>query len=196
MKKYSTLLIVVIAILVVAVLSWILPVTYLNGELVEAERTQAGIMSILSYSSFTFYNFIYAFLYLMGIGGLYGLLNKTGAYRNMLDKIANHIKKREIIWLIITVMLVSIVCSFTGFTFEMLILLPFIAGVILLLGYDKITAAMVTIGSISVGIIGTTFSKLVAGTFNGMLNTTYNDLVIVKVVLLVLCAAVLVFTEG
>ena len=34
MKKYSTLLTVVITILFVGLLTWILPITYLNGELV------------------------------------------------------------------------------------------------------------------------------------------------------------------
>ena len=192
MKKYSTLLVVVITILVVALLSWIFPVTYLSGELVSAERAQAGLISLISYPTFTYYNFIYAFLYLSGIGALYGLLNKTGAYYNMLSKITNHVKGREIIWLILTVLFISIICSFTGFTFEMLIILPLIAGVILMLGYDKMTAAMVTVGSVAVGIIGTTYSKLVAGTFNNMLDTNYKDLIIIKVILLILCAALLI----
>ena len=114
MKKYSTLLVVVITVLFVALLSWILPVTYLSGELVSAERTEAGIITLLSYPTYTFYNFIYAFLYLMGIGGLYGLLNKTGAYHNILERIAKHIKDRELIWLVIAVIFISTVCSFTG----------------------------------------------------------------------------------
>ena len=105
MKKYNTLLVVSITILFVALLTWILPVTYLNGELVEAERAQAGISNLFSYPVFTFYNFIYVFLYLMAIGGLYGILNKTGAYRLILDKIVKHVKGREVICLILTVLL-------------------------------------------------------------------------------------------
>ena len=192
MKKYSTLLVVVITILLVALLSWFLPITYLNGELIEAESNPAGIMNVLAYPGFTFYNFIYVFVYLLGIGGIYGLLNKTGAYRIILEKVANHVKGREILCLIITVLLISLVVSFTGFTFEALLILPFIAGVVLLLGYDKVTSAMITVGSISVGIIGTTFSKLVMGNFNTILGTNYTDLVIVKAVLLVVCAAILI----
>lgn len=193
MKKYSTLLVVTIMILLNVLLTWILPVTYFNGELMEAERAQVGLMNFFAYPSFTFYNFIYVFVYLLAIGGIYGLLNKTGAYRILLEKVSNHVKERKVLCLIITVLLISLIVSFTGFTFEALLVLPFIAGVILLLGYDKVTAAMVTIGSISVGVIGTTFSKLIAGTFNEMLNTKYTDLVIVKVILLVICAAILIF---
>ncbi len=193
MKKYSTLLVVTITILLIALLTWILPVTYLNGELIEAERAQAGLMNLFAYPGFTFYNFIYVFIYLLAIGGIYGLLNKTGAYRIILEKVSNHVKERKVLCLIITVLLISLIVSFTGFTFEALLIMPFIAGVILLLGYDKITAIMVTVGSISVGVIGTTFSKLIAGTFNEVLNTKYTDLVIVKVILLVICAAILIF---
>ncbi len=192
MKKYNTLFVVAITILVFILLTWIFPITYLSGELVSGERAQAGIFNLFSYPIFTFYNFIYVFVYLLGIGGIYGLLNKTGAYRRILEKVSNHVKGREILVLILTVLLMAIIISFTGFTFETLIILPFIAGVVLLLGYDKMTAALVTVGSVSVGIIGTTFSKLVAGTFNELLSTNYTDLIWVKVCLLIILAGVLV----
>ena len=192
MKKYNTLFLVAITVLVFILLTWIFPVTYLNGELISAERAQAGIMNLFSYPIFTFYNFIYVFVYLLGIGGIYGLLNKTGAYRIILERVANHVKNREILVLVLTVLLMSIIISFTGFTFEALLILPFIAGVILILGYDKITAMMITVGSISVGIMGTTFSKLVSGTFNEILGTTYTDLIWVKVCLLVILSGVLI----
>ena len=193
MKKHNTLLVVVITILFVALLTWILPVTYLKGELISAERAQAGIVNLLSYPGFTFYNFIYVLVYLLAIGGMYSLLNKTGAYRLILEKVADHVKNRKLIWLIITVLIIALVVSFTGFTFEALLILPFIAGVVLLLGYDKMTAGMITIGSISIGVIGTTFSKMIAGMFNEALGTTYTDLIIVKGVLLILCAGILIF---
>ncbi len=192
MKKYNTLFVVAITILLFVLLTWIFPITYLIGDLVSGERTQAGIMNLLSYPIFTFYNFIYVFVYLIGIGGIYGLLNKTGAYRLILDRVVKHVKGREVLVLTLTVLLMAIIVSFTGFTFEALLILPFIASVVLLLGYDKITAMMVTVGTISVGIMGTTFSKLVAGGFNEILSTTYVDLIWVKVALLVLCSVILI----
>ena len=194
MKKYNTLYVVVITILLVALLTWILPITYLQGELVSGERMQAGIVNIFSYPVYTFYNFIYILVYLLGIGGLYGLLNKTGAYRLLLDKVVKVVKKHQTLWLILTVVVLSIIVSLTGYTFELLILLPFIAAIILLLGYDKMTAALVTVGSISTGIIGNTFSKLVVGSFIKILKTvTYENLIVAKLVLLVVCDAILIF---
>ena len=193
MKKYHTLLVVGIATLVVLLLTWILPITYFSSELVAGDRVRAGIFSVANYSLYTFYNFIYVFVHLLLIGGLYGLLNKTGAYRLLLDKVVKHVKERKVLSLSITVLLIAIIVSFTGFTYEALVVLPFIAAVVLLLGYDRITAAMVTVGSISVGIIGSTFAKAIAGKINTVLETpTYTDLIIPKVVVLILCSVVLV----
>ena len=193
MKKYHTLLVVTITILVVMLLTWILPITYYSGELIEGERLQAGIFSGLTYSLFTFYNFIYVFLYLLFTGGLYGLLNRTNAYRVLLDKIVKHVKTRKVLWLVITVLLIALVVSFTGYTFQMLVLLPFIAAIVLLLGYDKMTAAMVTVGSVSVGVIGSTFSNAIVGKLTGLLeNVSYTDLIIPKAVLLLVCATILI----
>ncbi len=193
MKKYHTLLVVTISILFVMLLTWILPITYLNGELIAADRMPAGVFSTLTYSLFTFYNFIYVFLYIIFTGALYGLLNKTSAYRVLLDRIVKHVKTRKVLWLVITVLLIALVVSFTGYTFQMLVLLPFIAAIVLLLGYDKITAAMVTVGSVAVGVIGSTFSNVIVGKLNSMVeNVTYTSLVIPKAVLLLVCSIILI----
>ena len=193
MKKYHTLLVVAITVLVVTLLTWILPVTYFSGELIETERAQAGIISIGSYGLFTFYNFIYVFIGLLLVGGLYGILNKIPAYRVLLDKVVKSVKNHKVLYLILTVVLLTIIVAFTGLTFEMLVFLPFIAAVVLLLGYDKIVAAMVTVGSVSVGVIGSLFSKTIVGKLNEVLETTtYTDLIIPKVVILVICAIILI----
>ena len=193
MKKYHTLLVVAITILVVTLLTWILPITYFSGELMEAERLQAGIFSTATYGLFTFYNFIYVFVGLLLIGGLYGILNKVPAYRVLLDKIVKHVKEHKVLYLILTVLLLSIIVAFTGFTYEMIVFLPFIAAVVLLLGYDKIIAAMITVGSVSVGVIGSLFSKTIVGKLNEVLETpTYTDLIIPKVIVLVVCVAILI----
>lgn len=195
MKKYHTLLVVAIIVLFIALLTWFIPITYMNnGELIASDKVQAGIVSVTSYSLFTFYNFIYVFIYLLFVGGLYGLLGKCSAYRVLLDKIVKHVKKFKLLYLIVTVLVISAIVSFTGYTFEALIFLPFIASVVLLLGYDKITAALVTVGSISTGVIGSIFGKLVAGKLNSVLESlTYTDYWLPKLIILVVSCALLIF---
>ncbi len=193
MKKYHTLLVVAITILVVALLTWILPITYFQGEMIAAERVQSGIFSTATYGLYTFYNFIYVFIGLLLVGGFYGILNKVPAYRVLLDKIVDHVKNHKVLYLILTVLVLSVIVAMTGFTFEMLVFLPFIAAVVLLLGYDKMVAAMVTVGSVSVGIMGSLFSKTIVGKLNEVLETTtYTDLIIPKAIILVVCAALLI----
>ena len=65
MKKYNTLFVVLFTILFAALLTWILPITYLNGEFITAERAQVGITELFSYPVYTFYNFIYVLAYLL-----------------------------------------------------------------------------------------------------------------------------------
>lgn len=197
MKKHNTLWLVIFTILFVALLSWILPITYLDGGFVTDARNQVGLTDLLTYPSYLIYNFGYIVAIVLVVGGFYGLLNKTGAYRTLLEKITKHLKGREIIWLVITVLFTAVIISLTGFTYEALIFFPFIIGIILMLGYDKIVASLVTVGSIAVGIIGSTFSSLVNGTFNEILNANSTvvkttSLIWVKVALLVVCSLLLI----
>ena len=196
MKKYHTLLVVGITIALVALLTWFIPITYMsNGELISGEKVQAGIVSVTSYSLFTFYNFIYVFIYLLFVGGLYGLLSKCSAYRVLLDKIVKVVSKAKILFLVLAVVIIATIVSFTGYTFEALIFLPLIAAVVLLLGYDKITAGLITVGSISAGVTGSLFGKIVAGKLNTVLESiTYTDYIVPKIIILfVSCALLILF---
>ena len=193
MKKYHTLLVVAIAILVVVLLTWIFPITYYSSEMISGDRVQAGIFSAATYGLYTFYNFIYVFIGLLLVGGLYGILNKTPAYRVLLDRFVKHVENHKLLYLVLAVVFISVMVAFTGLTYEMLVFLPFIAAIVLLLGYDKIIAAMVTVGSVSVGVIGSLFSKTIVGKLNSVLEgTSYNNLIIPKAILLAVCIIVLI----
>ena len=54
--------------------------------------------------------------------------------------------------------LFALIASMAGITTGLLFLFPLIISIILLMGYNKQTAALVTIGSVAVGLIGTTVS--------------------------------------
>lgn len=197
MKKYNTLFVVIFTALFVTLLTWILPITYLNGEFVTDVRSQIGLMDLFTYPTYTIYNFIYILGYVLLVGAFYAVLNKTGAYRQILDKIVKFLKGKEVLFTIIVVLLVSIIVSFTGFTYEAIIIFPFLIAIVLMLGYDKITAALVTLGPVITGIMGSTFSKIVSGTFNNILNANeaivgYTDLIWAKVAILIVTNAILV----
>lgn len=197
MKKYNTLFVVIFTILLLVLLTWILPITYLNGQFVTDARSQIGLMNLFTYPSYIIYNFIYIFMYVLLVGAFYAVLNKTSAYRQILDGLVKFLKGKEIIFAIIAVLFVSVMVSFTGFTYEAIIIFPFLIAIILMLGYDKITASLLTLGPVMTGIMGSTFSKLVNSNFMKILNqnvtvVSYEDLIWAKVAILVVTNAILI----
>lgn len=197
MKKYSTLFVVIFTVLLVTLLTWILPITYISGEFVTDARSPMGLVDLFTYPSFIIYNFIYILFYVLVVSALYAVLNKTGAYRQILDGIVKFLKGKEIIFLSIVVLLISVMVSFTGFTYEAILIFPFLFAIVLMLGYDKITAALVTLGPVITGIMGSTFSNIVSGQYLSLLNASsevvaYTDLIWAKLAILVVTNAILV----
>ena len=197
MKKYNTLFVVIFTVLFVALLTWILPITYINGDFVTEARNQMGLVELFTYPTFPIYNFIYIFAYVILVGAFYAVLNKTGAYRQFLDALVKFLKGKEILFVSIFVLLLSVIVSFTGFTYEAIIIFPFIIAIVFMLGYDKITASLVTLGPVITGIMGSTFSNIVNGTYNNILNANgtiveFTDLIWAKLALLIVTNALLV----
>ena len=193
-RKNGTLYTIGIMFLVLALLTWFLPITTYQTDFSEQGYLKVGLMELFAYPTYTFYNFIYIFIFLLLVGGLYAILKKIKAYRLFVDKVVSIVKEREIFYTILTVLLLSITVSFTGLTFEMLAIMPFIATIVLLSGKDKITAALLTVGSMTVGVIGNTFSSNIAGLFVSSLQLDFNDLIISKIILLILGCVTLIFT--
>ena len=191
-RKNGVLYTLLIMVLVYTVLTWILPITVFNGEFASQGMSRMGISELLSYPTYAFYNFIYILMYL-GIGcGIYGILRNIPAYRNLVAKIVKFIKNEELLFMILVISLFSIVVAFTGFVYEALMIMPFIATVLLKAGKDKYTAALTTVGPIAVGVMGNLFSSSVAGTFVNGLSIEYTDLIIAKLLFLVLGIVALV----
>lgn len=208
MKKHNLFKVIGIVILVTVLLTWILPTTYYQYSLVsDGTRSQVGLFDLLSYPTMTLSYFGNIVIFILAVGGFYGILNKTGAYCNLLNKIAKGAKGKEAVLLAIIMIMIALFTSITGAYIGILIIIPFIISLVLLMGYDKITAAMVTVGSIAIGMIGTTISSTYVadpagysvlaqngmGVINSILSTKATDQIIVKLVVLVLGLALLIF---
>ena len=193
-RKNGVLYTLLITLFVYALLTWILPVTTFNGEFANQGMVRMGINETISYPTYTFYNFIYIFVYLGLVCCLYGLLRKIPAYRNLVSKIVSFVKERDLFVTILTTLLLTIVITFNGFTYEILAIMPFIATVLLKAGKDKFTALLATVGPIAVGIIGNIFASSVAGVFVNGLAIKYSDLLLAKILLLITGVVLLVVT--
>ena len=186
MKKHNTLKVVIITLLLFALLTWILPCATYQTEYTELGRYQVGLFDILSYQSTVFGYFGYVALFVLVVGGFYGVLYKTGAYRRMLDSLVKKFKGKEVICLVVIMALFAFLTSSAGLQLALLMLFPFVISLVLMMGYNKSTAVAVTAGSVAVGLMGTTFSYNTTQVLQQYLSVELTDLIWAKIVLLVL----------
>lgn len=193
MKKHSLFKMIGITIIVAVVLTWIFPITYFGYNLTEEARSQVGLFELFSYGPTIFYYFGNVIFYVLAVGGFYGVLYKIDGYRNLLDKIANKFKGKESIFLAIVMILLAIITSMVGLTTGLLFVFPFIISIILLMGYNKQTAALATIGSVAVGLIGTTVSATNINAIVGLLELDFSSELFTKAIILLVGLVLLVF---
>ena len=186
MKKHNALKIVVITLLIFVLLTWILPCATYQTEYTEIGRYQAGLFDLLSYQSTVLGYFGYVALFVLVVGGFYGVLYKTGAYRKLLDNLCKKFKGKEAICLIIIMALFAILTSFAGLHLALLMLFPFVISLVLMMGYNKSTAVATTAGSVAVGLMGTTFAYNTTQILQQYLSVELTDLIWAKIILLVL----------
>lgn len=187
MKKNGLIKILGIVILVLLVLSWIIPASqYTGSEMAKIEITRVGLFDLFNYPLLSFQYFIQMILFMLVVGGFYGILNKTGKYNEMIEKIAKKIKGKEIIFLVVTSFVLAAFSSVFGFSIVMFIFIPILISIILLLGYDKVVAFLVTCVSILIGVIGSTYNLYVTGYLNEALKTEYADQIIAKIAIFVI----------
>lgn len=198
MKKNSVIKAIVITFLIYVLLSWIVPGgTFVGGVLSNKTTSPVGISDIIFYPFSTFMTSIFALIgiVILLIGGLYGVMNKTGAYQNLVEATTNKFKGKETKFLVISILVFAILASLTTLTLPLLVLVPFFIAVILSLGYNKMTAMLSTVGAILVGNMGTVFGYNYGGysylKYFFDLKTT--ESILYKVILFVLLTGVLLF---
>lgn len=195
-KKYSLLITLAITFLVVVVLSWIIPVGgyyYGTFELADPKFDPIGIFEIFKFPILSFgYILLFGMLFLT-IGGFYGVLNKTGAYTALLEKITKKFKKKPKAFAILTILLFALASSILGSSNYLFLFVPLFVSALLLLGYNKIGALLATVGAILVGIIGSTYSFEVSGYVNHYLSLGTNANIVIKIGLLVASTVLLTF---
>ena len=195
MKRHNLFKVVMICILVAVVLSWILPIVYYSsssGLVDEGTRDQIGIFALMSYIGIAVQYFSHIGIYVLVTGGLYGVLNQLPAYKNVIDKTLKLFKKKEWLFLLIAMLFVAGVSAFAGMYLAIIILFPFIIAVILAMGYDRITAAFATVGSVAAGLIGSAFAVNNTYGFDSVLQTAPNTHLKFKGILFIVAVAIMI----
>jgi len=186
MKKYDLFKVLIITLLVVTLLSWIIPAgVYTNGSFTSLEQNAPiGLYDLFRLPFITPVTFIQFGILFLAIGGFYGVLNKTGVYSKLVEKVVDKVGKNKNRFLFITVILFSVLSSVIGLPNLLFVLVPFFIAIVLKLGYSKMTAFASTIGSILVGQIGSTFSFTIWGILRYVFELEMTDLIFARIILL------------
>ena len=158
-KKSDKVLILLIIIVGMVLVSWILPQGEFSlGVFENVDKVRVGIFDIFVNICMALYYNYADILFILIVGGCYGVLSKSVRYRKLVDKTANLIKGKEHIALIVTTFVISLFTSISNQLFSMLVFVPFIVTVFLRNGKDRLTALAASFGGILVGFVGATFS--------------------------------------
>ncbi|MBP3765792.1 MAG: hypothetical protein J6G98_01245 [Bacilli bacterium] len=193
MNKNNILKVLGIMFLLFIVVSWIIPAGYFNnGEYVGTTIMPIGLFDIVIYPFMTLTSSVFVLMALdiLLIGALYGVLNKTGFYSSLLDKMVKKFKGKEKNVLIVTTIIFTTLSSLTGLNLVLVIFVPLFATLLMLLGYDKITAMLATIGGILVGNISSLYGSNIAG-YITYLDSSVNANIIAKLILFIIGLVVL-----
>ncbi len=194
MKKHNILKVILLSILVVIVCTWIFPQATYQYEFQEGARSQLGIFDLSTYTiEGLFRYFSYILVFVLTSGMFYGVAYRIPAYRTLLDKLVEKFKGKENIFLAVTMALIAIIVSVSGLSFGMLFVFPFIISLVLLMGYNKLVAASVTVGSTIVGIMGTTLGISTTNYINLALRIDFSSEMVTKVILLVIGLVLLIY---
>lgn len=193
MKKHNTVKVVLITLAVFLLLTWILPAAYFQTSYVSQGRVQMGLFDIFSYPITAIQYFGYIALYVLAIGGFYGVLHHISAYRVLLDRLAEKFKKHSMVAISVIMALFAVATSICGLNYALLLFFPFVISLVLLMGYNKIVALFTTVGGVAVGLMGTTFAYNNTSILANALYLPVDSQLVTKIVILVLGLALLIF---
>lgn len=192
MKKHNTIKVVLIAILVITLLTWILPAAYYSSGYVDQGRVQMGLFDLFNYPATAISYFGYLAIFVLVVGAFYGVISKIGAYRDLLDKLANSFKKRGILVLSIIMVILAVLTSICGLQMGLVVFFPMLVSLILLMGYDKMVAALSLVGSTMIGVAGSTFATNTTSILNSVLSLKTTSAIWWKIAILVIGLALLI----
>lgn len=169
MKKHGLTKILAVILLVIVLLSWVV-----KGRSDAVAPIALGDVVMNYFQLFYYFDVM---LFILVVGGFYGLLEHIDGYKNLISKIANGAKKKKLVVFIITIVF-ALLSSLAGLNLMLLIFIPFAISLVVALGYDKIVALFSTVGAVAVGMIGGIFTTIrISSNYYGVSYTTYSELV-------------------
>ena len=190
--KRSLLMVLGISFLIFAVLSWIIPVgTYSGGKLSTTGIDPVGLVDLVNMPISALVTFILYGVVFAVIGGLYGVMEKTGALDMFTERISARYMSNgnENKFLVRTIILLIILSSLTGLVLPLFVLVPLFAAILFKMNYNKVTVLAATVGSLLVGNIVSTYGFNITGYTKNLLSLDMNNQIWARLILFVLLTA-------
>ncbi len=157
-EKHDLLKIVLIAILVTLVLTWIIPYGYFSGSTFsDYGLGRQGLADILLSGVYSANFFLQQLLFIAFVGIFYGIISNIKGYQALVQKVAKKFQGKEKAFVLISSLFVTLLTTFITQSFVVLIFVPFIINIATKLKLDKITAFLITFGSMLIGVLGATY---------------------------------------
>ena len=161
-----------VMVLTAIIFTWILPYgQFSGGDFYDYGMGRVGIVDI----SVSMYNALYysmdKVVFLFILAGVYGVLSKVSGYQRLVTAIAEKCKKHTIVFAVVVSVFLFLLTSLFTQTFIVLTFVPFFVSILLKMNLDKLSAFIVTFGSVLVGILGATYGTEGISSFNYYIGT-------------------------
>lgn len=149
-----------LTLVIVTVLSWFISTgVFSGGEFTEGTApARVGIAdffeNILGGMSGV-YQMQVIFLAMVGI--FYGIVSKTASYKAMIKKFASIFSSKKVVFTVVVSFIITLLASFVNQPLVLVLFVPMIYSVAKELKFSKVSAMLMTFGSLCVGIMGTSF---------------------------------------
>ena len=190
----STFKVLALVILGVAILTWFIKPgawdstgvegavsTFTQGE----EPIKIGLHDffISFYHGISYYVIQLIFLGIIGI--FYGVVSKAKGYKVMVKKIASLFKNREVIFTLISSLLIALLASFLLHPIVAIVFIPLLLSIAKELKINKVSAYVSTFGALAIGIMGTTLGTFGLEYLSQGLGTEYGAGMMYRIIILV-----------
>ena len=147
-----------IVVFVAFALTWVLPYGQFQGAtFYEYGMNRLGFADIPTILYYSIYFGLTTIIYLLVLGGFYGVLSKTKGYSALVNKFAKSIKNKEVLVTILMTIIIIALTSILKTQSILLIFVPFLISVLLNAKFDKLSAFSITFGSILVGSLAAVY---------------------------------------
>lgn len=191
MKKYNLFKVLAITVLVAWLLTLFIPGSSMDysGNVVKGSIAGVGVWQLLSNLSISISYFNGIAVFLIAIACFYAVLSKVAVYENFVKKVTSMFENRKGILVIISIILFGVLACVVSDWMILFIFIPFVYKVMKALEIDK---KVILSSTVVASLLGS-----MCGIYNNTLFTMFglkvNTLLLVKIILLVISLAILVF---